>query len=257
MLRYKYIRVLFWFGVTALLILSWGLGVSLYYLLVLVIPYLAITVYGASMIQSNYYTRSLCRGDITKKQIAISFDDGPSHPHTGYILDILRKENVKASFFVIGRNVATQTELMKRMDDEGHLIGNHSFSHTFWFSMKFAKDMLADIRKCDDEIYKAIGKRPRLFRPPYGVTNPMVAKAIDRGQYQSIGWSLRTFDTVAKDKNKLLQKTLNSLSSGDVVLFHDRGVFTSDILADFILAARAKHFEIIPLDELLGIKAYL
>ena len=230
---------------------------SLYYLLVLVIPYLAITIYGASTIQSNYYVRSLCRGDINKKQIAISFDDGPSHPHTGYILDILRKENVKASFFVIGKNVATQTELMKQIDNEGHLIGNHSFSHTFWFSMNSANDMLADMKKCDEEIYKAIGKRPRMFRPPYGVTNPMVAKAIDGGQHQSIGWSLRTFDTVAKDKNKLLQKTLNSLSNGDVVLFHDRGVFTSDILSDFIHAARAKHFEIIPLDELLGIKAYL
>ena len=257
MLKYKYIRVLFWLGLIALLTLCWCVGLPLYYLLVLVIPYLAITIYGSSVIEAGYYVRSLCHGDIRKKQIAISFDDGPAGQDTIRILDILKNENVPAAFFVIGKNVAAQTELMKQIDAEGHIIGNHSFSHTFWFSMKSAKDMLADIKRCDEEICQAIGKKPRLFRPPYGVTNPMVAKAINKGEYQSIGWSLRTFDTVAKDRDKLLQRTVDKLRNSDVVLFHDRGVHTVDILTDFIHAARAKQFEIKPLDELLGIKAYL
>jgi len=172
-------------------------------------------------------------------------------------LDILKEQQTPAAFFVIGQQIEGNETILKRIDNEGHLIGNHSYSHNFWFSMKSATSMFDDIKKCNEEIEKAIVKRPVLFRPPYGVTNPMVAKAIKMAGYTSIGWSLRTFDTVAKSKEKLLQKTLSNLETGSVVLFHDNGPYTIAILKDFIVAVRLKGFEIVRIDKLLDVKAYI
>jgi peptidoglycan/xylan/chitin deacetylase (PgdA/CDA1 family) len=135
-------------------------------------------------------------------------------------------------------------------------MGNHSYSHNYWFSLKPKQEMLDDLKKCDAEIERVLGKRPRLFRPPYGVTNPMVAGAIEKGNYLSVGWSLRTYDTNATDRNKLFDKIMRKLRNGDVILFHDWGKFTVDVLPDFIKAARDKGFEFVRADKLLGVEAY-
>ena len=85
----------------------------------------------------------------------------------------------------------------------------------------------------------------------------MVAQAVKNGAYTSIGWTVRTFDTSAKDRERLLQKALNNLQNGDVVLFHDRGAHTVSILSDFISAARQKGFELVGIEKLLRVKAYI
>jgi peptidoglycan/xylan/chitin deacetylase (PgdA/CDA1 family) len=233
------------------------MGLSLYFIVVLVVPYLAITIYGSSVIQANYFLRSANKGNPNSKSIAITFDDGPTQTKTEEVLNILKAKNIPAAFFLIGNNIAGKEALLKRMDTEGHIIGNHSFSHNFWFSIKPADKMLADLNQCTDLIKMVIGKQTLLFRPPYGVTNPRVAKAVKAGSYISVGWSLRTFDTNAKNKQALLKKALNNLKGGDVLLFHDWGAYTVDMLADFIDAAKLKGFNFVRADELLDIKAYI
>jgi peptidoglycan-N-acetylglucosamine deacetylase len=222
----------------------------------LVIAYLSILAYGSYFIQSDFFIRSLWKGSKERKAIAITFDDGPMSAFTPQVLDTLKLHQIPAAFFVIGKNIQGNEEVLKRIDTEGHLIGNHSFSHNYWFSLNSSKTILQDLKHCDEEIIRVTGKRPKFFRPPYGVINPMVSKAIQKGNYHSIGWSIRTYDTSAKTREGLLTKSLKNLSNGDIILFHDWGQHTIGILSDFIAEVRAQGFEIVRLDDLLGAKAY-
>jgi peptidoglycan/xylan/chitin deacetylase (PgdA/CDA1 family) len=221
-----------------------------------ILVYVSVLVYGSYFIQSDFFLRSLWKGSKERKAIAITFDDGPMKDFTPRLLDLLKSEKVPAAFFLIGKNIAGNEAEVKRMVNEGHVIGNHSYSHTFWFSLNKSDVMFSDMKKCDEEILRATGKKPRFFRPPYGVINPMVKKAIEKGNYDCIGWSIRTYDTKAKNAELLLQKSLKNLSNGDIILFHDWGKFTIGILSDFITEVRARGFEIVGLDELLKTKAY-
>ena len=104
-----------------------------------------------------------------EKAVALTFDDGPDPIHTPRILNILEENNIKATFFLIGSKIETYPELVKRIYEEGHIIGNHTFStpsYTLWNSNKIYED----IRKTNDIIYKITGKFPFFFRPPSGVT---------------------------------------------------------------------------------------
>lgn len=236
--------------------LDWKYDLPFWIYPVLVLSYLSVLFYGSYFIQSDFFLRTLWKGDRKRKAIAISFDDGPMKDFTPRLLDLLKSEHISAAFFLIGKNVQGNEAIVKRMVDEGHVIGNHSYSHTFWFSLNSSKAMLSDMKKCDEEIVRVTGKQPRFFRPPYGVINPMVKAAIEKGKYDCIGWSIRTYDTNAKSAKQVLQKSLKNLSNGDIILFHDWGQFTIGILSDFIKEVRARGFEIVGLDELLKTKAY-
>lgn len=256
MLRHKYVRILF---VAVALITLWaGLQYHLpwYVYVLVVLPFISIAAFGSYYIRANYYVSSFNAAARSLKSVAITFDDGPSDKGTALILDILKKEKVPALFFVIGKNVQGRQEILKRADDEGHIIGNHSFSHNYWFSLKSGKDMLADLQLCDKEVVEVLGKKMRLFRPPYGVTNPMVRYAVEKGKYTSVGWSLRSFDTNATDGKALLHSILNKLQGGDVILLHDWGQFTAAILPELIHKIREKGYEIQRADRLLGIEPY-
>lgn len=218
--------------------------------------YVALLVYGSYFIQSNFFVKSLCKSSTDKKQIAITFDDGPMKDFTPKVLNILKAENVPAAFFLIGKNIYGNEAIVKRMIAEGHVIGNHSYEHGFWFSLQSKNKMISDAQKCDAAIKEVTGLSPRLFRPPYGVTNPMVAQLIKQQHYHSIGWSVRTYDTGAKSAEHLLQKTLKNLSAGDIILFHDWGQHTIGILSGFIRQARGRGFEFVRVDEMLNVKAY-
>jgi peptidoglycan/xylan/chitin deacetylase (PgdA/CDA1 family) len=146
--------------------------------------------------------------------------------------------------------------IVRQVIDEGHIIGNHSYSHSFWFDMLSGKKMLADLQQMDKEMERVTGLKPKLFRPPYGVTNPNVKKAIIHGHYTPIGWSVRSMDTVIKDEKKLLDKINNALAPGAVFLFHDTSVTTLKILPGFIQEVKNRGYHIVPLDKLLALKAY-
>lgn len=211
-------------------------------------------VIGAAKIQLNFYFRSYNNGN--KQQfIALTFDDGPNK-ETARILDILKAKNVQAAFFSIGKNAAAQPELVKRWIDEGHVVGNHSYYHSFNFDWKSSKAMVDEIEQTNREIKAITGNAPKLFRPPYGVTNPNLGRAVMRTGMYSIGWNIRSYDTVAKDRDKLLNKVLGSIRGGDIILLHDSMAITADILAELIDKAREKGFTFVRVDKLLDIEAY-
>ncbi len=199
----------------------------------------------------------VCSAQTDAAEIALSFDDGPKKNYTSAVLRVLKTNNVKAAFFCIGSRIAGSESLFAQVHEEGHLIGNHSYSHHFWFDLFSAKKMLSDLRMMSLTMENEIGLRPRLFRPPYGVMNPNLKKAILRGNYIPVGWSVRSMDTVVKDEKKLLKRMTAALRPGAIFLFHDTSRVTLAILPEFIRYATRQGYKIVRLDKLLNLKAYV
>jgi peptidoglycan-N-acetylglucosamine deacetylase len=248
---------IFFIALLAILIgvhVKYGLPVYAYCLLL--IAYSLIVFWGCYFVGSNFFIKIICKGETDKKEIAISFDDGPAENYTAQILEILKTEEVKATFFCIGNRIAGNEVVLKQIHTDGHIIGNHSYSHHFWFDMYPAKKMQDDLQQVDAEMQRVTGLKPKLFRPPYGVTNPNLAKAIKNGGYTPVGWSVRSMDTVINDGKKLLDKISAGINPGAVFLFHDTSKTTLDILPQFIKEVKNKGYNIIPLDKLLALQPY-
>jgi peptidoglycan/xylan/chitin deacetylase (PgdA/CDA1 family) len=211
---------------------------------------------GRIYVGSGFYLPVLCSGPKEKKQIALTFDDGPAGEFTPQILDILQAKKVDAAFFCIGNRIAGHETLLQQMHQHGHIIGNHSFSHHFWFDLFSSKRMRADLAKMDEALQTATGLTPRLFRPPYGVTNPNLARAVHRGKYIPIGWNIRSLDTVNKNPADLLARMERALRPGAIVLFHDTSASTAAILSEFIDKARNSGFDITRLDKMCNLNPY-
>ena len=233
---------------------KYDLPVYIYPLLFIV--YSLVVFYGCYYIGSNFFIKIICSATTDQKEIAISFDDGPSSNYTTEILQLLKQDNVKATFFCIGNRIAGNESILKKIKEEGHIIGNHSYSHHFWFDIFSSKKMLDDLKKMDQETERVIGMLPKLFRPPYGVTNPNLKKAIIKGDYIPVGWSVRSMDTVIRNEKKLLDKINRSLKPGAVFLFHDTSKTTVNVLPEFIREVKNKGYHIIPLDKLLHLNPY-
>ncbi|MBL7766638.1 MAG: polysaccharide deacetylase family protein [Chitinophagaceae bacterium] len=216
-------------------ILFQGFSISLWWLLIPIHIYLLILVLGAIYIQHNFYLKS--RNNLTphhEKQIMLTFDDGIHAEFTPIILDALKEKNVRAMFFLIGKNIPGNEGIVARMLNEGHTIGNHSYSHGMWFDLKSVRAMVSEILQTNGLLESISGMPVRYFRPPYGVTNPNVARAVRQSGLISVGWSLRSMDTVATSEVALLQKLKSGTFPGCIVLLHDRCEVTSKVLTDYI-----------------------
>ncbi len=222
----------------------------------IIVPVVFLHVFGSVSIRSGFYINTLCSAKTKNNIIAITFDDGPDPETTPAVLDILLKNNVPAAFFCVGERAYKNPELIQRMDAEGHVVGNHSFSHHSLFDLYSCRRMKKELVQTEDLIYRIIGKRMKLFRPPYGVTNPLVARAVKSLNYTVIGWSLKSKDTVIHEEDRLLQRLKKKLRGGDVVLFHDRGDHLVQVLNDFIYYISNNNYRIVRVDQLLKTEAY-
>ncbi|MEQ1635329.1 MAG: polysaccharide deacetylase family protein [Methylococcales bacterium] len=239
--------------ITLSLDVFYGLPVIIY--LILYLLYSAIFIYGVFSVDANFFINVHCQADTPNKVISISFDDGPGE-FTAEILQILQDYGVKAAFFCIGKQIQANSPIALDIHQQGHIIGNHSFSHHLLFDFFLSKPMLQDLQAMDRATYEVIGLKPQLFRPPYGVTNPFVKNAIVQGNYTPIGWSVRSLDTVIKSEHKLLNKCLSGLKPGAIYLFHDTQKITLAILPAFIEQVLANGYQIMRVDNMLNIPAY-
>ncbi len=201
---------------------------------------------GVTTMKWNYFLTSINK--TPEGKIMFTFDDGPAE-NSLKILDILKKHNVKATFFVIGKNCEGNQDVLNRMIQEGHLIGNHSFSHENKLGWASTKTIEKEIEQTNDLLEKLTGKRPKYYRPPFGITNPNIARAIQRKEMVSVGWTIRSFDTVVKDTNQLIEKVSPRLNKkGHIVLLHDTCEQSVEALDAFILTCRERGIEIVNLD---------
>ncbi|HET8573298.1 MAG TPA: polysaccharide deacetylase family protein [Edaphocola sp.] len=230
-------------------------GYSPWWLPVILLAYLIIIILGSIFIRWNFYIRSKNKLPRLRlhfnpkgfglshheKAVALSFDDGPGD-HSPTVLDILKKERVPATFFLIGRQIEGKEKIVRRMVEEGHEIGGHSFSHGRDFDWKSSKEMLSEILSANMAIESIIQKPVRLFRPPYGVTNPNLAKAVHQAGMASVGWSIRSLDTIARSEKKLLKRLLRKIKPGAIILLHDHCTITHRILPELIAGIRGKGY---------------
>lgn len=221
-------------GVWVLVNQAWGWVALVTFL------YFIAVVWGSIDIRLNFYLKSLNRRSVSNKEIAITFDDGP-HPNTLAVLDILDKYRAKATFFCIGSQIEKHPEIIREICKRGHQIGNHTYSHANSFPLYPVSKMEEEIRKTNALILKETGVCTYLFRPPFGVTNPRIAKAIKHMGMESIGWNRRSYDTVST-KEEALKRTVVKAMPGDVVLFHDRLPEAAALLDSYLEILQRQHF---------------
>jgi peptidoglycan/xylan/chitin deacetylase (PgdA/CDA1 family) len=184
----------------------------------------------------NYFLKNTTR--IKGQKVLLTFDDGPDEQLTPKILDTLKKHQIGALFFVIGKKVETNPEIVKQILSDGHLIGNHTQNHNVFFATLRQSNVEKEIGLCDNTLITQDIHPGHYFRPPIGYTNPRIARAVKQFKKQVIGWSLRSFDSVLKEENKLLERVSSKVKPGDIVLFHDNLPQTESILEQFIIAAK-------------------
>lgn len=231
--------------------------ISVAWYILLAIFFLAAQSYGSIVLSAQYFVPVLFKGERSVKAIALTFDDGPVPGKTEMILRILKDHDVKASFFCIGNRVKTNPGIVRNIHSEGHLVANHSFWHGRTFDLQTSEKILQELKDTNAAIKEVTGLTPNFFRPPYGVTNPMVASAIRKASLITVGWSVRSFDTVIKDRSKLFSRVTKSLKGGDIILFHDFCDATIEILPDLIQHIRKNGLKIVRVDELLNEKPYV
>jgi peptidoglycan/xylan/chitin deacetylase (PgdA/CDA1 family) len=256
MLNYRKINTFFLALLLLLLILSFYITVKWWtILLVLVVRFLFLLI-GSSFIQLNFHVKAYCKNSNEKeKKIALTFDDGP-HPITPQILAILKKYNAKAAFFCIGKNIEKHSEILKQTNDDGHSIGNHSFSHSNFFDFYRKDRVVKELQDTNAIIEKIIGKKACFFRPPYGVTNPSIRRALSVTNHKVIGWNIRSMDGMIKNEKIIYNRIANRIAPGSVVLLHDTSLTTVKVLEQLLLFLRANKYEVVGVEELLNLKAY-
>ena len=205
---------------------------------------LAFLFYASYSIKSQVYVKALCRVKTTENVVYLTFDDGPDAEQTPQVLDVLKRNNATATFFCIGSRIAGNEQILKRIIDEGHTIGNHSFSHTNSFPLFSSRRMIADIEQCQKAIQSVTGTAPTLFRPPFGVTNPTVGKAVKALNLKTIGWTIRTYDTNGGNNAKIARRIARQLRPGAIILLHDSLPHSAERLQVVIDTVKAAGYEI-------------
>ncbi len=173
--------------------------------------------------RSQLYGRTLTHGS-DPRQIALTFDDGPNDPYTLRLLDVLAKHNAKATFFLIGRYVRPRPEIARAVQQAGHEIGNHTYSHPNLI-FTAAGQLRQELEDCNKALEDALGVRPELFRPPFGGRRPNVLRTAGKLGLKTVMWSITGYDWNAKSVEFILGKVAPRLGSerGEIVLLHDGG----------------------------------
>jgi len=246
MLSHRLVTAFFAIGI-GLVFIFCKLGTPCFYWMqiVLLALYLSIEFAGAYFIGLNFHLTSLNHLNKSENKIALTFDDGPSNPQTQKVLDTLKKHKVKATFFVIGKNINENESIVKQITADGHSIGSHSFSHHFWIDLWGKKKLEEDIQQSLSAIKDCTGQEVKLMRPPYGVTTPNFAYVLKNLNLQSVGWNVRSYDTSTSDLNKILARVLQQTKNGSIILLHDRLDYAPELLDKLIPALKEKKFEFV------------
>ncbi len=222
-----------------------------------VVIWIAITAIGSFQIKMNYHLHSLNHNyNISENHISITFDDGPNPDFTPKILKLLKDKNAKATFFLVGKKVAQHPKIVQRILEEGHSIGNHSYSHSNGFGFFSTDKIVSELKETNTIINKLTGKEMKLFRPPFGVTNPNIKKALKVTKHHSIGWSKRSLDTAILSEETVYNRVTADLRKGDIILFHDNSKKTMVVLERLLLFLESHKLKTVPVEQLLEIRAY-
>lgn len=198
------------------------------------------------------------RGDSKSKKIALTFDDGPNDTSLSKVLDLLKEEDIKASFFFIGKNILERKIEVERTYNEGHLVLNHSYTHSN-FDTASQETVTSEIKKTNDIINEILGVVPTLYRPPYGVITENEKVAVKNLGMNIVLWNVDGEDWNTKRSLDYVVSTQEKeTKNGSIVLMHtqpDKDM-SYEALKKLIPYSRNQGYEFVRLDELLDVEAY-
>lgn len=184
--------------------------------------------------------------------VALTFDDGPHASNTPRLLNILRARNVKATFYVIGKNVDLYPDIVRRTVAEGHEIGNHSYTHPVLSKLSQAS-LFSEIRKTDDAIMRAAGVRPRTLRPPYGaLTQSQRELVMATFGYPTIMWSVDPLDWKKPGAGVVTSRIVQGTNAGAIILVHDLHASSVDAMPATIDALLRRGYRFVTVSQLLA-----
>lgn len=184
--------------------------------------YTAILLSGVLVLRLQVFVDAVVRGPRGARGVALTFDDGPHPRWTPRILDILARHGVRATFFVVGRKVEEHPEVVRAIVDAGHGVGLHSYAHDRLFSLRGERRVREDLERGMATLERVLGRRPVLFRPPIGHTNPTIARAVDALGLVVVGWTLGARDGLASARPEdVANRVRRDLRDGAIVLLHD------------------------------------
>jgi peptidoglycan/xylan/chitin deacetylase (PgdA/CDA1 family) len=192
--------------------------------------------------------------------IALTFDDGPHPRYTPRVLEILERFQARATFFVIGKNLEKDGNLVASACRAGHIVGNHSYHHFRTMSFLSPCQIRREIIRCQEEVGKWAGYRPRFYRQPAGFRNPKIFGILKELEMTLVGWQVRAFDTQRRDSKTVAQRILDKALPGGVILLHDGSdseknedrAATVEALPLILQGLKGRGMEFLTLDELFG-----
>lgn len=232
------------------------MGSAMFIIAAAVLLAAVLLVRGSASVRASWYLRMRCRARGAGRRVALTFDDGPDPQRTPAVLDLLARQGVRATFFVVGARAEAHPELVRRMVAEGHVVGNHSYTHSWRFPLRSLGRTVEELRRTGEVLHRITGRRPRLFRPPFGVTNPTIARAVRRLGLDPVGWSIRSLDTMGQSPERVAARILRRLHPGAVILLHDRCAGSERLVGLLVEGLRSRGLEPVTLPELFDIEAY-
>lgn len=182
-----------------------------------------------------------------EKTVAVTFDDGPGAESTMVLLDGLKERNVRAAFFLVGENIKGHEDIVKRMHDEGHIIGNHTYTHVILTKIPQEK-ALEEIYNTNKIIEEITGEKVKYIRPPCGEWNNDMFFQVD---LQPVFWNVDPLDWKRKDVSGIVEDVVKNVRSGDIILLHD--IYDTSVAAalEIIDRLKDKGFVFVTVDEIL------
>ncbi|MEM9446475.1 MAG: polysaccharide deacetylase family protein [Verrucomicrobiota bacterium] len=185
-------------------------------------------------------------------QVALTFDDGPHPINTPLLLDLLKEEKIKATFYLVGQTAAAYPDITKRIIDEGHEIGNHSWSHDNFTDLSY-QEIAKEIDKTNALLEKHSGVKPATFRPPYGALRPAQKTWIhEKYQWPIVYWSIDPKDWTRPGIGEVSRRIVSGIHPGAIVLFHDTHNTTIQAMPDIIEKLKSKKYEFVTISKLLA-----
>ena len=209
---------------------------------------LAGTVFAIARHQSGTFQSSTIQASTAQpRQVALTFDDGPHQTCTPALLDGLKKRGVKATFFLMGENIAGKESLVQRMQEEGHLIGNHSYRH-IQMTKEGAEQACAEIEQTETLIQDITGRRPEYLRPPYGAWNEQLECRVN---LTTVLWNVDSLDWKLQNTEQIVRRVEKDVKNGDIILMHD--IFPTSVEAALRIVddLQKQGYEFVTVEELL------
>ena len=226
---------------------------SLFYYFIFFLIWFLLVVLGSFVIRLNYHVKAISSVNTHEKVVGLTFDDGPTE-YTQSVLKLLKKHQFKATFFCIGNQVKKHPKIVKECFNDGHLIGNHTFSHSKLTGFRNTNEIIKEIKQTDVIITSVTDTPVHYFRPPFGVTNPSIMRAVKRTGHTVIGWNIRSLDTVKNQEDKIYNRIIKQIQPGSIVLLHDTSKKSIHVLERLLNYLVENNFRCVTIEELLKLK---